>query len=69
MPAWRMAPPNIRLMRTARAISTLLPAMTLPTGQPKPLESATDTASKGADSSAAVRPEAAAALNNRAPSR
>ena len=45
------------------------PAISEPTGQPRPLDSATPTTSNGAASSASERPLAAAALNRRAPSR
>src|SRR5207237_770096 len=69
IPDWRMAPPNMRRARTARAMSSRRPATRLPTGQPSPFDNATETTSKGAASSARLRPEAAAALKSRAPSR
>ena len=59
----------MRRARTARAISAALPARTLPTGQPSPFDKATETRSKGRASSARPTPEAAEALNRRAPSR
>ena len=52
-----------------RAMSSRRPASRLPTGQPRPFDRATETRSKGAASSAKLRPEATAALNSRAPSR
>src|SRR5216683_3034647 len=69
MPDCRIAPPNMRRARTARAISAAPPASTLPTGQPSPFDNATDTRSKGRASSARLTPEATEALNSRAPSR
>ena len=69
MPDWRIAPPNMRRARTARAMSAARPAITLPTGQPSPFDNATDTTSNGAASSASDRPVATAVLNSRAPSR
>ncbi len=69
MPDWRIAPPNMRRARTAREISSRRPAITLPTGQPSPFDKATETRSKGAASPARLRPDAAAALKRRAPSR
>jgi hypothetical protein len=59
----------MRRARTAFAISRDEPATRLPTGQPSPFDSATDTTSNGAASDARVSPVAAAVLNSRAPSR
>src|SRR5260370_38627730 len=66
MPDCRIAPPNMRRARTAREITSVLPASTLPTGQPSPFDNATDTRSNGRASSARLTPEATEALNRRA---
>ncbi|MNI56810.1 hypothetical protein D3C73_1118340 [compost metagenome] len=55
--------------RYARAISSLLPTSTDPTGAPKPFEKQMDTESKSWHMSASGLPLATAALNTRAPSR
>ena len=46
-----------------------MPATTEPTGQPSPFDSAIETRSNGAASTAGSSPRATAALSSRAPSR
>ncbi len=57
-----MAPPNIRRTRTPRAIKSPGPAITLPTGQPRPLDKETDARSNGAANSASERPRGGAGV-------
>ena len=59
----------MRRWRSAAAMSARLPASSDPPGAPRPLEKATATRSKGAASSASLRPLATAAFHSRAPSR
>ncbi len=68
IPAWRMPPPSSLRYRSARTISSAVPAIIDPTGAPRPFERQNWTVSTSRQMTSAPTPSATAALNRRAPS-
>ena len=68
MPAWRIEPPSRCFQRQTSSMNSLLPAMTAPTGAPRPLEKSIQAESQPDAMSRAAIPVATQAFNSRAPS-
>ena len=68
MPAWRIEPPSRCFQRQTSSMNSLLPAMTAPTGAPRPFEKSIQAESQPDAMSRAEIPVATQAFNSRAPS-